>query len=140
MQAAQRCEMKSIESGHTGIAEGIDNLVGLLLIIELPGLLEGAHRRGRSVRAVLLFTEVKAIKDEDTTHTQVLEGLELLLDVVLQGEWEATESAQQGLAGGLVGQVLGNIVRRIDTDDRALQGGEGEGLATAIDPVVKRTD
>lgn len=133
-------ELKSIESGHTGIAEGIDNLVGLLLIIELPGLLEGAHRRGRSVRAVLLLTEIKAIKDEDTANPQVLEGLELLLDVVLQGEWEATESAQQSLAGGLVGQVLGNIVRRIDTDDRALQGGEGEGLATAIDPVVKRTD
>jgi hypothetical protein len=89
---------------------------------------------------VLLLAKVKTIEYEDTANSQTLEGLELLLDVVLQGERKAAESAQQGLAGGLVRQVLGNIVRRIDTDDCALQGGEGKGLAAAIDPVVKRTD
>jgi len=89
---------------------------------------------------MLLLAKVKAIEDEDTANPQVLEDLELLLDVVLQGERKATERAQQGLSSGLIGQMLGNIVRCIDTDDSALQGGEGERLAAAIDPVVKRTD
>lgn len=125
---------------HTGIAEGIDNLVGLLLVVEVPGLLEGAHRGLLSLGAVLLLAELQAIEYEDTADSKVLEFLELLLDVVLQSEWEATQRTQKRLAGCMVNEVLGDIEGGVDTDDRALQSGEGKGLGAAIDPFIECAD
>lgn len=125
---------------HTGIAEGIDDLIGLLLVVEVPGLLEGPQRGLLSLGAILLLAELQAIEDKDATDPEVLEGLELFLDVVLQSEGEATQSAQQRLASCMIDEVLGDIERGIDTDDRALQSGEGKGLGAAIDPVVECAD
>lgn len=125
---------------HTGIAEGIDDLVGLLLVVELPGLLEGAYRGRPGLLAILLLAKVETIEDEDAADSEIFEGLKLLLDVALQGEWEAAQSAQKRLAGRLVVEVLGDIERGIDTDDRALQRREGKGLGAAVDPVVESAD
>lgn len=110
---------------HTGIAEGIDDLVGLLLVVELPGLLEGAHGGRLCGGTVFLLAKFQAVKYKYATDAEVLEDLELLLDVAPQGEREAAQGAQQCLTGGLVDQVLGDVERRIDTDDSALYSREG---------------
>lgn len=110
------------------------------MVVQVPGLLEGAHGCLLRLGAVLLLAEFQAIEDKDTADPEVPEGLELLLDVVLQSEREATQSTQKRLAGCMIDQVLGDIERSVDTDDRALQSGEGEGLGAAIDPVVESAD
>jgi hypothetical protein len=91
-------------------------------------------------RALIHFTEFEAIENEDAGDTEVFEGLELLLDIAPQGEGKSTERAQQRFPGGLVDEVLGDVVRRIDTDHGAFQGGQREGLGATHGPFIEGTD
>lgn len=125
---------------HTSVAEGIHHLVCLLLVVEFPGLFEWARRSGLGGRALILFAEFEAIEDKDAADTEVFEGLELFLDVAPQGEGESTERAQQRFPGGLVDEVLGEVVRRIDSDNGAFEGGKREGLGATHGPFIKGTD
>ena len=76
---------------HTGTAKGIDDLICLLLVIEVPSLFERTRRLGS--RALLFLAEFQAIEDEDTADTKVLQDLEFLLDVRSEGERESAQCA-----------------------------------------------
>lgn len=82
---------------HTSTAEGVDNLVGLLLVIKIPGLFERPRRCG--LGALFLLAEIKAIEHKDAGDAEAVESLYFLLDVGSQGEREAAECAQEGFAG-----------------------------------------
>jgi len=97
-----------------------------LLIVEIPSLFEGAYRLGVNLRPIILPAKVEAIEDENAADAEILEDLQFPLDVALQGEWEAAQRDEQRFAGGVVGEVLGEVVRRIDSDDSPFKGGEGE--------------
>lgn len=125
---------------HTGTTESVDNLISLLLIVEFPSLFEGAYRLGVNLRPIILSAKVEAIEDENAADTEILEDLQFPLDVTLQGEWEATQRDKQRFAGGVVGEVLGEVVRRIDSDDSPFEGGEGERKGSAGSPFIQRTD
>jgi len=77
------------------------------------------------VRPGLPLAKVEAIEDENAADAQVLEGLQLPLDVALEGEGEAAQRDQKRLPGGMVVQMVVDVVRRIDADYSALECGEG---------------
>lgn len=112
--------------GHTNAAEGIDNLVSLLLIVQLPGMLEGSDSLVVHLRSLILLSKVQTVEDKDTGHPQVLENLQLLFDIASQGERESSKSNEKRLAGRGVVEVLRDVVRRIDTDNCPFEGGEGK--------------
>ena len=59
VEARQPCHQvirgRGIKGTHTGTAEGIDDLVCLLLVIEIPSLFEGTLRCG--LRALLFLAK-----------------------------------------------------------------------------------
>lgn len=89
---------------------------------------------------MLPLAKVEAIEDENAADAQVLEGLQLSLDVALEGEGEATQRDQKRFPGGMVVEVLVDVVRRIDTDYSALECGEGKELGAADGPFVQRAN
>lgn len=58
---------------HTSTAEGVDNLIGLLLVIKIPGLFERPRRCG--LGALFLLAEIKAIEYKDAGDADALESL-----------------------------------------------------------------
>ena len=91
---------KAMDSeNHTSTAKRIDNLIGLLLVVKPPSLLESPYRLRLHVGSLVLLAKVEAIENKNTSHAQVLKDLQLSLDVVLQCEWETTECDQERFAG-----------------------------------------
>lgn len=79
-----------------------------------------------NLRPIILPAKVKAIEDENAADAEILENLQFPLNVTLQGEWEAAQRDEKRLAGGVVSEVLGEVVRCIDSDDSPFEGGKGE--------------
>lgn len=77
---------------HTNAAESIDNLVSLLLIVQLPGMLECSDSLMVHLRSLVLLSKVQTIEDKNTGHAEVLENLQLLLDIASEGERKPSES------------------------------------------------
>lgn len=96
-------------------------MVRLLLIVKIPGLLECPDRLLLHVGSLILFAKVETIEHENTSDAQILVGLQFSFNVALQCEWKATEGDQKGLARGRLEEVLRNVVRRIDTDNRPFE-------------------
>lgn len=91
---------KAMDSeNHTSTAKRIDNLIGLLLVVKPPSLLESPYRLRLHVGSLVLLAKVEAIENKNTSHAEVLEDLQLSLNVVLQREWETTERDQERFAG-----------------------------------------
>lgn len=44
------------------------------------------------LRPLILLSKIQTVEDKNTSHTQVLENLQLLLDIASQGERESSES------------------------------------------------
>lgn len=84
---------------HTSTAKRINNLIGLLLVVKPPSLLESPYRLRLHVGSLVLLAKVEAIENKNTSHAEVLEDLQLSLNVVLQREWETTECDQERFAG-----------------------------------------
>lgn len=125
---------------HTSRAKSIHNLIRLLLIVKIPSLLESPYRLGSHVGSPVLLAKLEAIENKNTSHAQILKDLQLPLDVVLQREWETAQCDQERFAGGLVEEVLGDVVRRIDTDHGPFKGREGERLEAGGSPFIQGTD
>ena len=91
---------KAMDSeNHTSTAKRINNLIGLLLVVKPPSLLESPYRLRLHVGSLVLLAKVEAIENKNTSHAEVLEDLQLSLNVVLQREWETTERDQERFAG-----------------------------------------
>lgn len=88
----------------------------------------------------VLLAKLEAIENKNTSHAQILKDLQFPLDVVLQREWETAQCDQERFAGGLVEEVLGDVVRRIDTDHGPFEGREGERLQAGRGPFIQGTD
>lgn len=86
--------------------------------------------------SLVLFPKIQAIEDENAGHPQILVDLQFPLDVVLQREGETTQGDQERFAGRVVEEVLGDVVRGIDTDDGAFEGRERERLDAGRGPFV----
>jgi hypothetical protein len=125
---------------HTNATECLDNLVSLLLVIQFPSILKRPNGLVLYGRSLVLLSKVQAAEDEDDGHAQILEHLKLLLNVASQREWETSECDQERFTGGRVGEVLRDVVRRIDTDDGPFESGEGEGQGAGRGPIVQRAD
>lgn len=106
------------------------------MIVKVPSLLESPYRLGLHAGSLVLLSKVKAIEDKNTSHAQVLKDVQLALDIVLQRKGKTAQCGQERLAGGMVVEVLGDVVRRIDTDHGALEGRERKGLDAGGGPFI----
>lgn len=84
----------------------------------------------------VLPAKVEAIEDENAADAKILKDVQLPLDVTLQGEREAAQRDEQWLARGVMVEVLGEVVRGIDTNDSPFESGEGEREGSAGGPFV----
>jgi hypothetical protein len=76
---------------HTGIAKGIDHLIGLLLVIKVPRLLERTGGLSPGVGLVFSQAKIQAIEDKDACDTQVLECLQLSPNIAFKCKRKASE-------------------------------------------------
>jgi hypothetical protein len=81
---------------RTSIAESINHLVGLLLIIQIPRFFKCTRRicpPGIVPHTILRIfdTELETVKDEKKFNTQLLELLEFSLDIRSERKGETTE-------------------------------------------------
>lgn len=117
----RRSRKSGFHHEHTGAAKRIHHLIRLLLIVKIPGLLECPDRLLLHVGSLILFAKVETVEHEDTCHAQILVRFQFSFNIALQCEWKAAEGDQKGLARGRLEEVLRNVVRRIDTDNRPFE-------------------
>jgi hypothetical protein len=60
---------------HTRTAERIHHLICLLLVVELPSLIEGTSRLSLDLRALIMLSEIETVKDKNQIDPQVLKCL-----------------------------------------------------------------
>lgn len=106
----------------TSIAKGIDNLIGMSVVVIFPSLSKGASSLRAYSHVRNRLSDLQAIKHDHGRDSNILQYLQFSLEVGFQRERETSQGAKQGLFRGMLVKVFIEVVGRMDPDCRAFEG------------------